>query len=553
MFEPGFLDEVDELEEQWRKDFAELYPGKEEDLNHTTASGIPIKAVYTPLDLKDMPYRDLGMPGEYPYTRGVNHVPYKIKPWQPVFLVGFGSGADGYERQKFLRDLGLLGSKQRLPEIDLPTKLAYDPDHPFSRGRVGAGGVSLSTIDDLDELIGDEDPAEIDFILSIPLGSLPMLAIYIVLAERRGVTQDKLRGCFSNNSHQTFHTRMAGFPPHGSQENTIELIKYCRRNMPMWRTLNLSAYNLRESGLNAVQEIALIFGFHITIVEDLIKEGLDPDDFVRSFMCYMDFEGDFFEELAKLRAFRRIWAKINKERFGCKSPESFQLDIHIQTGGLPLTKQQPLNNIMRIAIQALGAALGGVNTMHTCSYDEAIEIPTQEAVSLAVRTQQILFHELNIDKVCDPLAGSYYVEYLTNKLEEEANKILEEITRPGEFLKRWENGWFRKLCYDGAVQHEDDIEKKKVVLVGLNEYVAEEETTVPIFSYDLSTEERVVEKLSKFKRSRDNIKVEKALSDVERAPKGELVPTLIDAVKAGATHGEMGDVLRKRYGWMHYY
>ena len=244
MFEPDFLDEVKGLEEQWRKDCAELYPDKEAELKSATASGIPIKAIYTPLDIKDTPYRELGMPGEYPYTRGVNHVPYKIKPFEPSFVVGFGSGADGYERQKFLRDLGLLGSKQRLPEVDLPTKVAYDPDHPFSRGRVGLGGVSISTVDDWDELIGDENPAEIDVLVPIPIGSLPLLALYIVLAERRGVSQDKLRGCFTNTAHQTFHTRMAGFTPQGSMESTVELIKYCRRHMPMWRNSLLNSLRL---------------------------------------------------------------------------------------------------------------------------------------------------------------------------------------------------------------------------------------------------------------------------------------------------------------------
>jgi methylmalonyl-CoA mutase N-terminal domain/subunit len=342
MFTKDYLDKVKKSEEQWRRDFSKNYPGKEKELHSTTSSGIPIKAVYTPLDIEDTPYEDSGMPGEFPYTRGVNNAPYNIKRWEPSFLMGFGSGADARERQKFLLNLGVLGSQSRQPEIDLPTKLCYDPDHPFSRGRVGLGGVSISKVDDLDELLGDEDPAEIDPLVSIPNGSMPLLAMYIVCAERRGVSRDKLRGCFSNTTHQTFHTRMAGYPPQGSLDSTVELIKYCRREMPRWRTLNLSAYNLRESGINAFQELALILGAHITIVEESIKEGLDPDDFIRSFQTYMDFEGDFFEEIAKLRAFRRLWAKINKERFGCKSPESLQLDIHLQTGGLPLTRQQPL-------------------------------------------------------------------------------------------------------------------------------------------------------------------------------------------------------------------
>lgn len=552
MFNQDCLNQAKKAEGEWGRMCGELYPDKKKELVSATFSGIPIKAVYTPLDVKDMSYLDLGMPGEYPYTRGTSCVPYRIKPWEHTFVKGFGSAANLYERQKLIDDLGQVGAN-RGGEIDLPTKMAYGAEHPISRGWVGIGGISINTVDDFDELLNGENPAEIDLTFPAGPGASPLLAMYIVCAERRGVPADRLMGYFGNYAYESFYTKMACFPPKSTLEYIVEHIKYCTKYMPKWRSLCLGTYNITEGGANAFQAIAFMMGVHIVIVEESIKAGLAPDDFIPSFFWYNDVEDDFFEAIAKLRCLRRMWAKINKEKFGCRKPDSLKMDLYLQTGGLPLTRQQPLNNIARIAIQALAAALGGVDYMHTNSYDEALSLPTEEAVTIAMRTQQIVAHELNIDKVCDPLGGSYYVEYLTNKLEEEANKVLNEIGTTEEFIKRWENGWFRRELAKGSLEREEQIRQKKKLIVGLNEYVTEENQKVPVFTYDPKAEERITDKLKRFKGDRNSTKVEAALKNIRQAPKGEVIPTLIDAARVDVTLGEMGDALRDKYDWMRYY
>jgi methylmalonyl-CoA mutase N-terminal domain/subunit len=552
-------EEIKELEEEWRKDYARVY--KEREFKATTPSGIPLKTVYTPSDIANIDYKGIGMPGLYPYTRGTHPLQYQFRPWTNEVIMGYGLPENTRERYEHMWKEGMssyLETPVFFPAFDLPSQHGYDPDHPAARGRIGQSGVSVSTMKDYEILFDGLPLHRMITFLGTNSTAMPALAMYIVYAERRGFTQEKLNGNVWNYPWAQWHWDSATYRPRDAFKLIVELIKYVSNNMPRWRPMSLQAYNMEEAGANAIQEVAFILATSIAVTEECIKAGIDPDSFLPRFGFVVSTTIDFFETVAKVRALRKMWAKINKERFGCKDQHSLRASIYLQAAGSSLTAQQPLNNIARLAIEALAGAAAGVDGISTISYDEALSLPSEEAMTTSLRIQQVLFHESGIRNVTDPLAGSYYVEWLTNKMEEEATKLIEKLDQIG-YIKAWETGWLKSEVMKSALEWRQAVDNGEKVIVGVNKYVLEEEPKIPVFKVDPKVEEIAVERVKKFKAERDNAKTETALANMEQKAKkvqaewpeasGELMPAVIDAAKADATLGEMTGVLKKVFGW----
>ena len=553
------LKENEELEQKWQKDCLQRYKGKEFEL--TTRSGISVKTVYTPQDIKDIDYKDIGMPGEYPFTRGIYPLMYQSQAWQNRFVSGYGLPERCRERYDYLTSLGNMGYQgweSHCIAQDLPTRLGYDPDHPLAKGRVGVCGVSLCTTEDMERLCHDY-PLDQTYLNFIELtDSLPKLALYVAYAEKRGYSPAQLVGDMPNSSYCTLYQGMAGHPPETSMILMVEYIKYTIKHMPRWNNFVLEAYEMAESGATAIQEIAFPISAGIAVAEKCIQAGLDPDDFMPHWTAHSSFGNDFFEDIAKTRAFRRIWARIAQERFGCKNPKSMMVRNGAQTAGSMLMAQEPLNNVIRATIHTIAAVLAGVNGLSTDSYDEPICIPSDEAVKLALRTQQIIQHETRIPNVTDPLAGSYYMEWLTNELDEKATKLIEEIEQKG-FVNCWKSGWFRKELEKSANEWRARVDGGEEVVVGLNKYASEEKQEVEFFVDDPDMERIAVERVREFKQKRDNAKTKQALDECREVARQiaegawesdmMLMPSLINAARADATLGEITDALREVFGW----
>jgi len=552
MFDRQKIEEIAKERERWEKttlpNWIKQCPERQKEFkNH---SGMTIKGLYTPEDIKDMDYmRDLGFPGEYPFTRGLHATMYRGRLWTMRMFAGYGTAEDTNKRFKYLLSEGETGLSTA---FDYPTIMGYDSDHPMARGEVGVCGVAISSLQDMEVLFDGIPLDKVTTSMTINGPASVLLAMYIAVGDKQGVPREKLGGTTQNdNLKEFFAQKLCIFPPQPSLKLSVDIIEYCARYLPKWNPISISGYHIREAGATAVQELAFTLYDGIAYVEETLKRGLKVDDFAPRLSFFFASHNDFFEEIAKFRAARRLWARIMKERFHAKNPRSMWMRMHVQTSGCTLTAQQPLNNIVRTTIQALAAVLGGTQSLHTNSFDEALCLPTEESVRVALRTQQIIAYESGVANTVDPLAGSYYVEALTNEMEEKAMEYIQKIDDMGGVIPAIEKGFFQKEIADSAYRYQREIDEKKRILVGVNEYAIEgEEIPVKLLRVDPSVEKKQIERLQKLRRERDNRKVKEVLEKLHYAAEKDenLMPTIIEAVKAYATLGEIMDVLRKVYG-----
>ncbi|RJS78136.1 methylmalonyl-CoA mutase [Candidatus Bathyarchaeota archaeon] len=551
MFDEKRLQEIQECKEKWEKEtVAKSLERISERGGFSTSSDIAVARVYTPLDVAEMDYlRDLGFPGEYPFTRGVYPTMYRARFWTMRQYAGFGTAEQTNQRFKYLLEQGQMGLSVA---FDFPTQVGYDCDHPMAKGEVGKVGVSASTLRDMEILFDGIPLDKVTTSMTINAPAMVLLAMYVTVGNKQGVDQFKLGGTVQNDVLKEYVARgMYIFPPKPSMRLVTDIFEYCSRHMPRWNTISISGYHIREAGATAVQEVAFTLANAIAYVQAAIDRGLDLDRFAGRLSFFFASHSNFFEEIAKFRAARRLWARIMRERFGAKKPSSWVLRFHTQTSGVSLTAQQPYNNIVRVALQALAAVLGGTQSLHTNSFDEAYALPSREAVTVALRTQQIIAYESGVADTVDPLAGSYYVEYLTKEIEERALKYIEEIDAMGGAVAAIERGFMQKEITESAYRFQKAVESKERIIVGVNKFVSEEKAPIKILRIDPEIEKALIERLNQIKRQRNQAKVKEALSRLRGAAEREdvnLMPFVIDAVKEYATLGEICDTLREVFG-----
>ena len=517
-----------------------------------TGSGSPVKRLYTPLDTGisggEGYERRVGYPGSYPYTRGVQNTLYRGRFWTMRQYAGFSNAEESNKRYKFLLEQGTTGLSIA---FDLPTQIGYDSDHSLSQGEVGKVGVAIDSLADMEILFDGIPLDKVSTSMTINAPAAVLLAMYIAVAEKQGVSADKLEGTIQNDILKEYVARGTYiFPPAPSMRLITDIFAYCSKEVPNWNTISISGYHIREAGSTAAQEVAFTLADGIAYVEAAVKAGLAVDDFAPRLSFFFNAHNDLFEEVAKFRAARRVWSKIMKERFHAKNPKSLMLRFHTQTGGSTLTAQQPDNNVVRVTLQALAAVLGGTQSLHTNSRDEALALPSEDSVRIALRTQQIIAYESGAAETIDPLAGSYYVESLTDRIEEEALAYLGRIDGLGGAVRAIEQGYVQQEIQDAAYRYQMDVEKGDRVVVGLNKFQVKEAPPKGLLRVDPVVGERQVEKLKALKGRRDNAAVKSALAVLETAAKGEanLMPPILDAVRKYATLGEVCDVLRGVFG-----
>ena len=512
-------------------------------------SGIPIERLYTPLDIEGQDYlADIGFPGEYPYTRGVQPTMYRGRFWTMRQYAGFGTAKESNQRYKYLLSQGQTGLSIA---FDLPTQMGYDSDNPLVSGEVGKVGVAIDSLEDMEVLFSGIPVDKVSTSMTINSTAAILLSMYMAIAEKQGVSFDKLRGTIQNDILKEYIARGTYiYPPRPSMRLITDLFEFCSKNVPKWNTISISGYHIREAGSTAPQEIAFTLADGITYVEAAISKGLDVDKFAPRLSFFFNAHNNLLEEVAKFRAARRMWAKIMKERFGAKNPKSMMLRFHTQTAGSMLTAQQPDNNIVRVTLQALAAVLGGTQSLHTNSRDEALSLPTEDSVRIALRTQQIIAYESGVTDTIDPLAGSYFIEAMTNKIEDEAWDYIKKIDEMGGMIRAIEEGYVQKEIQDSAYNFQKEVEEKERIIVGVNEFKIEEEIKPKILKVDPEIEKVQIERLKDLKERRDNNAVKVTLSTLrEKARTDEnLVPYIFEAVKVYATLQEISDVLRDVFG-----
>jgi methylmalonyl-CoA mutase N-terminal domain/subunit len=514
-----------------------------------TNSNLEVERLYTELDVQDTDYlEDLGFPGEYPYTRGVQPTMYRGRLWTMRQYAGFGTAEESNERYKFLLSQGQTGLSVA---FDLPTQIGYDSDHPLARGEVGKVGVAIDSLKDMEILFNGIPLDKVSTSMTINAPAAILLAMYIAVAEKQGVTPDKLSGTIQNDILKEYVARGTYiFPPQPSMRLITNIFEFCSAHMPKWNTISISGYHIREAGATAIQEVAFTLANGIAYVEAALKAGLTVDEFAPRLSFFFNAHNDLFEEVAKFRAARRLWARIMKERFGAKDPKSMMLRFHTQTGGSTLTAQQPDNNIIRVTIQALAAVLGGTQSLHTNSRDEALALPSEDSVRIALRTQQIIAYESGVTETIDPLAGSYYVEHLTNTIEQKAREYIDKIDKLGGSVKAIEKGFIQQEIQDSAYRYQMEVESGRRIVVGVNKFQIQEEPPKGLLKVDPEVGRVQEQKLRELKSSRDNIIVKEALEELEKKAGTDenLMPTIIKCVKSYCTLGEICDVLRKVFG-----
>ena len=547
------LKKIAELRAQWDKQ-REIVEKKMPPLptKFTTLSDMEVPLLCTPDDLEKINFdfeKDLGFPGEFPYTRGVQHNMYRGKLWTMRQFAGFSSPAETNKRFKMLLEQGQTGLSTA---FDMPTLMGYDCDSSKSLGEVGKCGVSVSSLEDIEELFAGIPLGNVTTSMTINGPAIVILAMYYALAEKQGVPKEKVRGTLQNDILKEYIAQKEWlFPIAPAVKCVIDTIEYGAEHYPNWNTVSISGYHIREAGATAVQELAFTLADGMAYVEESMKRGMDVDLFAPRLSFFFDVHNDFFEEIAKFRAARRIWARMMKDRYGAKSPKSWMLRTHAQTAGVSLTAQQPMNNVVRVAIQALAGVLGGVNSLHTNSMDETLALPTDEAVLVALRTQQVIAEESGVANFADPLGGSYLVEYLTSKVEKEALDYIQKIDDMGGMVKAVENGYPQAEIANSAYHFQRQLEKKEKIMVGVNRYKSEEKKRAFDTLYlDRSVEKRQADKLKALKARRNSALVTKNLAQVKSdAEKGvNLMPSIIEAVKSYATLQEVCDTLRGVYG-----
>lgn len=542
--------EMDKWEDTTLK--RELAKSSEREKIFSTESGIPVKRLYTPLDLTDSHYiHDTGFPGEYPYTRGVYPTMFRTRLWTMRNYAGFGTAEDTNKRFHYLLKEGMSGLSVA---FDLPTQIGYDSDHYLAEGAVGRVGVAVDTIADMEAIFKDIPLDKVSTSMTINAPAAVLLAMYIVVGEKQGVSQEFLMGTTQNDILKEFIARGTYiFPPEPSLKLTMDIIEYCHKHIPKWNTLSITGYHFREAGANAIQELAFTLADAILYIEKAKERGLDIDDFAPRLSYSLGCHRDLFEEVAKYRAARRVFATIMKERFNARNPKSYLFRTYSGSCGSTLIPQQPINNIVRITIHALMGILGGHQAIHTACWDEGYSIPTENSARLALRTQQILAHESGLCNTIDPLAGSYYVEALTNEIEKRTSEYLNKIDRMGGMLKAIENGFVFREIQESSVKSQKQVDSNEKVIVGLNKYAIHEDEEfeeLDIFESDPGIEKVQKEKLAKDKSKRDEKKVGLVLNELRRAidRNENLMPWIINAVRCYASIGETCGIMREKWG-----
>lgn len=514
-----------------------------------TSSGIKVKRAYTPQDIESLDYeKDLSYPGEYPYTRGVQPTMYRGKFWTMRQYAGFATAEESNKRYKYLLEQGQTGLSVA---FDLPTQIGYDSDHALSEGEVGKVGVAIDSLKDMEILFDGIPLDKVSTSMTINAPASVLLAMYIAVAEKQGVPADQLSGTIQNDILKEYIARGTYiFPVEPSMRLITNIFEYCSKHVPKWNTISISGYHIREAGSTAAQEVAFTLADGIAYVEAAIRAGLDVDEFGPRLSFFFNAHNEVLEEVAKFRAARRLWAKIMKDRFKAKKPKSMMLRFHTQTAGCTLTAQQPDNNVVRVAMQTLAAVLGGTQSLHTNSRDEALALPTEDSVRIALRTQQIVAYESGVAETADPLAGSYYIESLTDQIENMAEKYIKKIDELGGAAKAIDRGYIQKEIQDSAYKYQKEIEAGERIVVGMNKFQIKENAPKGLLKVDPIVGELQSKKLAKLRAERDNNKVDAALEELRNAAKGEenLMPLILNAVKAYATLGEICGVLREVFG-----
>ena len=542
------MEKIKETKNKWKEKYEKSSPQR--DALFQSISAEPLEMLYAPDDIERMDYsRDLGFPGEYPFTRGIRDNMYRGRLWTMRQFSGFGSAMDSNRRYHFLLERGQTGLSVA---FHLPTIMGYDSDHPRAEGEVGRCGVAIDSLEDM-EVLFDRIPLDkVSTSMTINAPASILLAFYICVAEKQGVSSEKISGTIQNDILKEYIAQKSWiFPPGPSIRIITDIMAFCSEHVPQWNTISISGYHIREAGSTAAQELAFTLADGFAYVEAGIRAGLDVDRFAPRLSFFFNSHIDFFEEIAKYRAARRIWAREMKEKYGAKRKESLLLRFHTQTAGCSLTAQQPENNIVRTAYEALAAVLGGTQSLHTNSMDETLALPSEKAVQVALRTQQIIAFETGVPDTIDPLAGSYYVEAMTNRIEKRAYEYFEKIERLGGVIKAIERGFFQKEISDAAYRYQREIERKKRIIVGVNEYVVEnEKIEIPILMIDPEVERVQVARVRALRTRRDNDLVKRRLESLKNAARGtdNLMPHIVEAARAHATLGEMIDVLKAVFG-----
>jgi len=548
MYNPKNLKEIDEARSAWDQKTQKLVEKRAERKERfETLSEIPVERMYTPSS--DWDYvKNLGFPGDYPYTRGVQPTMYRGRLWTMRQYAGFASAEESNKRYKYLLEQGQTGLSVA---FDLPTQIGYDSDHPMARGEVGKVGVAIDSLKDMETLFDGIPLNKVSTSMTINAPAAILLAMYVETAAKQGVGPEALKGTIQNDILKEYAARGTYiFPPAPSMRLITDVFAFCSENIPFWNTISVSGYHIREAGSTAVQEVAFTLANGIAYVEAAMEAGLKVDDFAQRISFFFNAHLDFFEEIAKFRAARRLWANIMKERFGAKAPKSMMLRFHTQTAGCTLTAQQPQNNVMRVTLQALSAVLGGTQSLHTNSMDEAFSLPSEEAVQIALRTQQVVAYEAGVANTVDPLGGSFYVEQLTDEIETRVRTYIDRIDEMGGAVAALEHGFIQKEIQDSAYAYQKGVEAGELVIVGLNKFQEEEAPPKKLLRVDPTVRESQIAKLETLKAERDNMAVNAAIEEIKNCARGNdhLMPSIMGAVKCYATLGEICDVLRDVFG-----
>jgi methylmalonyl-CoA mutase N-terminal domain/subunit len=533
--------------EAWHEELYEAKP--ERDALFTTMSGLELEPLATP-DTVEIDYeRDLGFPGVYPYTRGVYPSMYRGRLWTMRQFAGFGTAAETNERFRYLLEHGQTGLSTA---FDMPTLMGYDSDHEKSLGEVGREGVAIDSLEDMELLFSGIPLDEVSTSMTINAPAAMLLAFYICVGEEQGVPADKLRGTIQTDILKEYIAQKEWiFPPEPSMRLCVDMIEHCAKEVPLWHPVSISGYHIREAGSTAAQELAFTLADGFAYVEAAMARGLDVDDFAPRLSFFFNAHIDFFEEIAKYRAARRIWAKELRERYGAQNPRSWLMRFHTQTAGVSLTAQQPEVNIVRTALEALAAVLGGTQSLHTNSFDEALALPTEHAVKIALRTQQVIAHETGVASTIDPLGGSYFVENLTNRLEEEAYDYFDRIRKLGGVIPAIKENFFQREIAEASFRFQNEVERGERVIVGVNRFEDPDEKEIEILHIDAGLERKQIDRVQALRARRDSAAVEAALARLKADAAHEdrnLMPSIIDASRAYVTMGEMCDALREVWG-----
>ncbi|HSN75909.1 MAG TPA: methylmalonyl-CoA mutase family protein [Anaerolineae bacterium] len=555
MVDPNEVTCIKDESQRWQsttlKKTLDRFPERQDQF--VTTSSAPVERLYTPADIADTDYlADIGFPGEYPYTRGVHATLHRGKLWTMRMFAGFGTAEETNARFRYLLSQGQTGLSVA---FDMPTLYGYDSDAPEALGEFGKCGVAVSSLADMEVLFDQIPLGEVTTSMTINSPAAIVWAMYIAAAEKQGYHRQQLRGTLQNDILKEYIAQKEFlFPPEPSMRLVTDTVEFGTRELPEWNTISISGYHIREAGSTAAQELAFTLADGFAYVEAALARGLDVDEFAPRLSFFFNAHNDFFEEIAKYRAARRIWARAMRVKYGAKSPRSWLLRFHTQTAGVSLTAQQPENNIVRVAIQALAAVMGGTQSLHTNSMDEALALPSEKAVTVALRTQQIIGHESGVANTIDPLAGSYFVEAMTNRMEAEANAYFHQIERLGGVVPAIEAGFFQREIAEAAYVYQREIDDGERVIVGVNDYVSGEPLAIPMLAMDPNGYERQIGRLRRVRAERDNVVVQQTLhrlADAARDAHINLMPPILECVTAYATLGEITDVFREVFGIYH--